>query len=72
MRSFGQFYRKCAGLFVLMLVLTCSAQAGDVQYPGVTETQSVTTNGLIQYPGTTVNPVIEIALSLLQGTLSLI
>jgi hypothetical protein len=50
MRKFSQFYRKCLAASVLMLILAYSTFAGDIQYPGVTATPPVTTDGEMQFP----------------------
>jgi hypothetical protein len=72
MRSFGQFCRQIAFMSVLVLALACPTFAGVMQFPGDTVSSSPTTNGEIPYPGATVDSVTEIALSLLQGAVSLI
>ena len=67
MRSLGQFCRQIVFASVLSLALACSTFAGEIQYPGITESSALTANGVIQFPGNAVDPVTEIALSLLQG-----
>jgi hypothetical protein len=57
---------------VLVLALACSTFAGEIPYPGVTASSELTTNGYIPYPGATVEPVTEVALSLLESVLSLV
>lgn len=71
MRNFSQFSRKGFAVSMLVLVLACSASAGDIPFPGVTAAPPATTSGEMQYPGATVDPLTEIALSLLQSALSL-
>ncbi len=83
MRNFGQFCRKFVAASVLVLALTCSTFAGDVQYPAVTsQPPAATTTGDIPFPGVTASSettngeipfpgVTEIALTFLQSALSL-
>ena len=71
---------------VLMLVLTCSAFAGDMPYPGITAPPPATTgeipfpgaasssdtlDGDIPFPGATVDSVTGVALALWQNSLAL-
>jgi hypothetical protein len=86
MRNFSQLCHKCLAASVLVLVLSCAAFAGDMQYPGVTSqppsttgdiqypnvaSSSATVSGDIQYPAATESTWTETALDLLQGVLSL-
>ncbi len=70
MRSLSQFCRQIVLVSVLVPALACSTFAGEMQYPGVT-TSAPTTNGEMQYPIATVDPMTEIALTLLQRAMLL-
>lgn len=72
---------------VLMLTLTCSAFAGEIPFPGVTAPPPATTEGEMHYPGATapsetadgdtqfpgsaVDSVAGMALTLWQSTMAL-
>lgn len=87
MRNFGQFCRKSVAASVLVLVLACSAFAGEMPFPNITSQPPATANGTIpypgvasptdtlngevQYPGATLDAVTGVALSLWQSALSL-
>lgn len=62
MRSIRQF---CAA-FVLTLILTISAFAGDMGFPGVTAPGEIST------PGVTASTVIDVALGLLLNVSSIL
>jgi hypothetical protein len=75
MTNFRQF---CAAV-TLMLVLTFSAFAGDIQLPGQTvtfagdtQTPGVTAAGEILTPGATADPLTEMALGFLLNLSSLL
>jgi hypothetical protein len=53
------------------MAFACSTFADVIQYPGVTAPPPPTVNGEMQFPGATLDPATEIALSLLQSVLSL-
>jgi hypothetical protein len=71
MRSLSQVCRQFVFVSVLVLAFACSIFADEIQFPGVAAAPPATANAVIQYPGATINPATEIALSLLQSMLSL-
>ena len=72
MRSLSQLCRQFVFVSVLVLAFAGSTFADVIQFPGSsTAAPPATTNGDMQYPGATVDPATEVALSLLQNVLSL-
>ena len=71
MRSLVQFCRQIVFVSVLVMAFSCSTFADVIQFPGVTAS-APTANGDIPYPGATLDAMTGIALSLLQGAVSLI
>ncbi len=70
MRNLSQFCRQIVFVSVLVLAFACSTFADVIQYPGITAS-APTTNDEMQYPRATVDPMTEIALTLLQRAMLL-
>lgn len=69
--------RQFCAAVTLMLVLTFSAFAGDIQLPGSTvagqmQAPGATAAGEIQFPGATADPLTEMALGFLLNLSSLL